>query len=152
MNEQAEETVGGDSFVALRGVLEAGYRLVGQLDSELSRHHSIGYADFELLLELSVAPDRSMRLSDLAELALLSKSALSRRIDSLVRLGWVKREGCPTDKRGTYAVLTDSGMEKVAESISTHNDVLRQILSNRISCDELTSLIGLLDRLSAPAE
>ena len=91
---------------AWRSYIIASRRLLDALDFDLDQH-DLSMADYEVLALLSDAPDRKMRMSELAELAMVSKSRLSHRMKVMEKAGWVKREDCPDDKRGYFAVMTE---------------------------------------------
>jgi DNA-binding MarR family transcriptional regulator len=147
MQECASSKVKTATLDAFRSLLGAHARLLWQLDLELNESHGLSFADFEVLLHLYSAEGGELRLSELAELALVSRSALSRRIDSLVGQGWVSRRSCPTDRRGTFAVLTDIGRVKVDESVVTHDAVLTRMLSKRLGDEDLGTLQKMLDEV-----
>src|SRR5215212_10244149 len=73
------------------------------LDADLQSAHGMSLADYEVLVALSEAPERRLRMSDLAAVLHLSPSGLTRRLDALTRRGWVRRERCPSDRRGADA-------------------------------------------------
>ncbi|WP_298335523.1 MarR family transcriptional regulator [Ferrimicrobium sp.] len=152
MRECANSSVHAVTLKAFRSLLGTHARLLWQLDLELNERHGLSFADFEVMLHLQAAVGGELRLSELAQLALLSRSALSRRVDSLVAQGWVLRRSCPTDRRGTFAVLTELGREKLKESVPTHDEVLTQMLTNRLNVGELDSLGAMLDRVVARQE
>ncbi|WP_298209370.1 MarR family transcriptional regulator [Ferrimicrobium sp.] len=147
MQECANSRVQTTTLGAFRSLLGAHARLLWQLDLQLNARHGLSFADLEVMLHLEAAEGGELRLSELAQLALLSRSALSRRVDSLVGQGWVLRRSCPTDRRGTFAVLTESGREKLKESVSTHDEVLTEMLTRQLADGELSSLRGMLDRV-----
>jgi DNA-binding MarR family transcriptional regulator len=93
-----------------RVFLEAANLLLDRLDRELQRTAEMPLAYFEILACLAQAPDRTLRMSDLAEHLHASRSRLSHSVARLEERGWVQRISCPTDKRGTYAELTRSGV------------------------------------------
>lgn len=140
-------SVPGEGLWAFRSLLEAHARVVGTLDVALTRACGIGFGDFEVLLVLVESGVGQLRLSELAERTLVSRSALSRRIDSLVESGWVLRRSCPTDRRGTFAVLTEEGRAKFDEALPTHDAALRELLLGTLSPAELRDLAALLARV-----
>ncbi|MCI2976111.1 MAG: MarR family transcriptional regulator [Ferrimicrobium sp.] len=148
MRECGSSSVKTSALGAFRSILAAHARLLWQLDLELNERHGLSFADFEVLLHLDAAQGGELRLSELAQLALLSRSALSRRVDSLVLMGWVARRSCPTDRRGTFAVLTEAGRDKLGEALSTHDRVLTRMLADRLGDDELMSLQIALDEVA----
>jgi DNA-binding MarR family transcriptional regulator len=114
--------------------------LLATLDNELQAAHGMSLGDYEVLVHLSAASDRSLRMTDLAESLHLSPSGITRRIDGLVRDGLVERHRCPTDRRGSYAVLTDAGMARLEEAAPTHVRGVRAHFIDRLTERQLTSL------------
>jgi DNA-binding MarR family transcriptional regulator len=109
-----------DEQRAWRTMLRFSVLMLDRLDTELRTAHGIGLADYEILVQLSEAPGRARRMSDLANLALVSRSRLTHRVDRLAHAGLVTREPCPTDRRGMFAVLSDEGMHLLEEAAPTH--------------------------------
>ena len=91
---------------AWRGLVQATTGLLAILDNELQAAHGLSLGDYEVLVHLSEAPDRSLRMSELAGRLHLSPSGITRRIDGLVRSGLVERRQCPSDRRGSNAFIT----------------------------------------------
>src|SRR3954451_13825536 len=90
---------------AWTGMVRVYDRLMHELDAELERAHGISLAEFDVLLQLSEAPERRMRMADLAEAVLLTRSGISRLVDRLEARGFVERVRCPSDARGLNASL-----------------------------------------------
>jgi DNA-binding MarR family transcriptional regulator len=132
---------------AWRGLLRAHAGLVKALDAELERAHGLGLSSFEVLLRLDAASERRMRMCDLAESVLLSRSGLTRLVDRLERDGYVGRHSCEQDARGAFAVLSESGAEIVGAARATHIEGVRRHFLGRFSAAELDSLRGFLSRL-----
>jgi len=135
---------------AWRLFLRAHTQVIRRLEHDLMTEHDLPLASYDVLVQLSEAPGRSLRMTELAERVLLSRSGLTRLVDRLVRDGLVERQACPSDARGTLAVLTDAGAAKLAEAWPTH---LRGVVHNvvgRLSAEELVTLSGLLGRLVDP--
>ena len=109
-----------DEQRAWRTLLRFSVLLLDRLDTDLRAAHGIGLADYEILVQLSEAPGRARRMSELANLALVSRSRLTHRVDRLADAGLVTREPCPTDRRGMFAVLSDAGMRLLEEAAPTH--------------------------------
>ena len=89
--------------------------VVSALEEELRSCNGLELSAFEVLLRLDQATDR-LRMQDLADFALLSKSGLTRLVDRMQEAGLVRRASCPTDRRGTFAVITDDGRRALAEA------------------------------------
>jgi DNA-binding MarR family transcriptional regulator len=123
-----------------RALLDATGSLMTTLDAELQAEHGLSLAEYEVLVGLSEAPDRAMRMNDLALLLHLSPSGLTRRLDALVRRGWVRRERCPSDRRGSLAVLTDEGFKRLEAAAPTHVRGVREHFISRLSARQLSNL------------
>ncbi len=121
--------------------------LLATLDNELQAACGMSLGDYEVLVHLSAAPDRALRMTDLAESLHLSPSGITRRIDGLVRDGLVERHRCPTDRRGSYAVLTDAGMARLEEAAPTHVRGVRAHFVDRLSERQLTNMAAALAQI-----
>ena len=115
-----------DEQRAWRTLLRHQVYVLDRLDSELAASHDIGLADYEILVQLSEAPKRRLRMAELADVALVSRSRLTHRVDRLVDRGFVVRQPCPTDRRGTYAVLTAKGQRLLERAAPTHVEGVRR--------------------------
>ena len=109
---------------AWRRYIIASRRLLEALDADLE-DHELSMADYEVLAQLSDAPERKMRMSELADVAMLSRSRLSHRIKVMEKAGWVKREPCPVDKRGYFAVMTAKGWKAIVAAAPDHVESVR---------------------------
>jgi DNA-binding MarR family transcriptional regulator len=133
---------------AWRGLITTDRLLFEAIYRDLARRSGLSGADYEVLVRLSEAPGRRLRMSDLANLSLSSKSRLSHQASRLERLGWIQREGCPTDKRGAFAVLTDRGFEVLAEAAKGHVEDVRRHLFDQLSGGQLEALIDITGTLT----
>lgn len=109
---------------AWRRYIIASRRLLEALDSDLAGH-DLSMPDYEILAILSDAPERRMRMSELAAKALLSRSRLSHRMKVMEKAGWTKREACPDDKRGYFAVMTPKGWKAIVAAAPDHVESVR---------------------------
>ncbi len=91
-----------------------------RLEAELSAERRLSLADYDALVQLAVADDRRLRMSELADRVVLSRSGVSRLVDRLVADGLVGRRACPTDARGSWAELTPTGLERLREAAPVH--------------------------------
>lgn len=98
------------------------------------------HAYYEILVRLSEAPDRRLRMSELADSAGTSRSRLSHAVARLEEAGWVRREACPTDRRGAFAVLTDAGLEALTEAAPGHVEGVRAYLFDQLSAAQVEQL------------
>lgn len=127
--------------------LRAHHVVTDTLDEELSREQDLPLGSYEVLLHLSESPDRALRMSELADQVLLSRSGVSRLVDRLVSEGLVERHTCQSDGRGVYAALTDAGMRRLRRAAPTHLRGVREHFTDRLSGRELDELVRLLDKL-----
>jgi DNA-binding MarR family transcriptional regulator len=130
----------GDELAAWGGLLRAHARLTKALDVDLVSAHGLPLTSYEVLLRLADSPDGRLRMSELAESVLLSRSGLTRLVDRLERQDLLRRESCPSDRRGAYAVITQRGRELFDRARSTHLDGVRRRFLDHLSEDELRSL------------
>ncbi|WP_068154581.1 MarR family winged helix-turn-helix transcriptional regulator [Rhodococcus phenolicus] len=122
---------------AWRAYLDATRLLMAALDRQLTRDSKISLTDFELLVALSEAPGRRMRMSALADVVVTTRSGATRAITRLVDAGWVRRVECPEDKRGTLAELTDEGATKLAEASPGHVEAVRSSMFDLLSEEDV---------------
>jgi DNA-binding MarR family transcriptional regulator len=133
---------------AWRGLLRAHSSIVKALDAELEASHGMALTSYEVLARLAQAPGGRMRMCDLAESVLLSRSGLTRMVDRLGRDGLVSRGSCEHDARGSFAVITDAGIERFQNARVTHLEGIRRHFLGRFSSDELEQLNGFCARLA----
>ena len=134
---------------AWRGLLRTHAMLVKRLDAELEAAHGLALTSYEVLLHLWHAEDNRMRMCDIAESVLLSRSGLTRLVDRLERDGLVERVSCADDARGAYAHLTETGLEKLQEARGTHLQGVRNHFLSHFKPEELDLLGGAWDRVGA---
>jgi DNA-binding MarR family transcriptional regulator len=125
---------------AWRAFLSAGRLLMNRLDRELQASAGMPVAYYEVLVALSESPGRAMRMSELARLSHSSPSRLSHAVARLEDLGWVRREACPTDKRGAWAVLTDAGFTALEAAAPGHVEAVRESLFDPLTPEQVTAL------------
>ncbi|MCW2777731.1 MAG: transcriptional regulator, MarR family [Frankiales bacterium] len=135
-------------LAAWRSFLRAHATVTRRLEAELVAEHELPLASYDVLVQLSEAPQRALRMTDLAERVLLSRSGLTRLVDRLERDGLVTRQACPDDARGTLAVLTDAGLERLRAAWPTHLRGVAEHVTGKLSADELVVLEELLGRLA----
>ncbi len=113
--------------------------LMRQLDRDLNAHGLNG-RDYEILVELSEAPDHRLRMTDLADATSQSRSRLSHQISRMENRGLVRRDDCEGDKRGTFAVLTDKGMDTIERVAPYHVDTVRRHFIDRLTPRQLDEI------------
>jgi DNA-binding MarR family transcriptional regulator len=132
---------------AWRRYIIASRRLLEALDYDLV-HHELSMADYEVLAQLSDAPDRKMRMSELADVAMLSRSRLSHRIKVMEKAGWVKREPCPIDKRGYFAVMTAKGWKAIVAAAPDHVESVRSRFIDHLTKEDQRVLAEIFERIT----
>jgi DNA-binding MarR family transcriptional regulator len=136
---------------AWKGMLEIHSTLVSQLDSELERDHGLPLSSYEVLMNLADSEDGRLRMGELADRLLLSRSGITRLADRLERQGLIMRERCPSDGRGFFARLTPAGREKIAAARPAHLEGVRRLYLSQLSRDEKESLAAIWQRLLGAA-
>jgi DNA-binding MarR family transcriptional regulator len=129
------------------GFLRSHAAVVRELDATLTESHGLPLSSFEVLLRLSREPDGSQRMSDLAESVWLSRSGVTRLIDRLEREGLVERRACPSDARGSLAVITEAGRGRLEEAGCTHVADVRDRFLSRFDASEQEQLAAFWSRL-----
>jgi len=122
------------------------------MNAQLLAEHGLTINGYEALLRLSRADGGRMRRVDLAESLLLTASGVTRMLDGLEQAGLVGRASCESDRRVTYAVLTDAGEARLEEASRSHIADIRAFFEERFSEEELVQLGRLLGRLPGAAE
>jgi DNA-binding MarR family transcriptional regulator len=139
-----------EELAAWRGMLRAHALLVKTLDAELAREHDMPLSSYEVLLYLNDSKSGRMRMSELADSVLLSRSGLTRLVDRLERDRLLKRERCDSDARGFFAEITPEGRRAFAAARKTHLDGVRRLFLSRYSREELRAFGDLWQRLEGP--
>lgn len=128
-------------------------RLPNALDGQVRTDAGLSYFEYTVLVVLEHAEDRTMRMSDLAYLANGSLSRLSHVARRLEKEGFIRRFACPTDGRSTLAALTEDGLQKLAEAAPGHVKLVRALIFDELTRDEMRQLGELsqriLDRIGA---
>ncbi len=122
-------------------------KLPSELDAQLQRDAGMSHFEYWVLALLSEAPDRTLRLSQLATQANASLSRLSHVITRLEKRGWLTRRPCPDDARATLAVLTDAGWNTVVATAPGHVDTVRRFVFDGLDPDDVSELARLCDAI-----
>jgi DNA-binding MarR family transcriptional regulator len=152
--EVPEETrwLTADEQLAWRTFLTACQTLFSAVDGQLLRDSDIPHGYYEILVRLSEAPGRALRMTQLAEASTSSKSRLSHAVARLEERGWVRRTDCPTDRRGQVARLTDEGFAALAAAAPGHVDQVRRSLIDRLSPEQVEQLREISAAIAAGAD
>src|SRR5947209_20202436 len=135
--------------LAWRAWLYSSLLLQDRLDRELTRETGISHAYYEILVQLSEAPERMLRMSQLAERSLSSRSRLSHAVSRLEERGWVRRQLCEDDGRGQLAVLTDEGFAALEAAAPVHVEGVRSHLFDQLTPEQVAALPDLGETLLA---
>jgi DNA-binding MarR family transcriptional regulator len=123
-----------------RAFLTAHARVSRRLDEELRAEHDLSLAEYDALLVIADAPERRIRMRQLADRVILSKSGVTRLIDRLVADGLVERDTCLSDARGAEAVLTGAGMERLRRASRTHLRGIGEHFLSAVRPDDLPAI------------
>jgi DNA-binding MarR family transcriptional regulator len=128
-------------------LLEAFSAVQGAVTADLARTSHLPGPEWEVLIRLSRSPGQRLRLTELANQVRLSTSGLSRLVDRVEAAGLVRREACPSDRRGAFAVLTGEGEAALASALPAHLESLERNVVGPLGEEDLATLEGLLRRL-----
>ncbi len=142
-----------DPRITAFGLLHEAHRAVmTAVSADLAGATDVPTAEFEVLIRLSRSPGERLRLTDLARQVRLSTSGLSRLVDRVEAAGLVRREACPSDRRGAFAVLTEKGEAGRTVALPPHLESIQRHVVAPLGPDELSTLEGLLRRLRDSSE
>lgn len=140
---------------AWRNYIEATDLMLDALDRQLQQDSGMPLGYYEILVRLSEADERTLRMSELADASRSSRSRLSHAVSRLEERGWIDRRDCPTDRRGQLAVLTDLGLRALAEAAPGHVAAVRHNLIDRLTPQQIRQLgdiaAAVLDGFAAAA-
>ena len=140
-------TRGDSRLAAWSTFLRAHARVVRELERELQADQDLALTDYDVLVQLAAADERRLRMSELAERLLLSRSGVTRLVDRLVSDGLVERVVCESDRRGQWAALTDAGNARLRRAAPTHLRGVAAHFLDRLSPDDLAALERMLAKL-----
>ena len=132
---------------AWAGFIRAHATIVKELDAELRAAHGLPLSSYDVLVQLSLAPDGRMQMFELAEAVHLSRSGLTRLVDRLEHQGLIERHRGECDPRQVFACITKLGFERLAETTPTHLAGVRRRFLERLSRAEVQQLAVVWDRL-----
>jgi DNA-binding MarR family transcriptional regulator len=138
-----------DELAAWRGMLEVHARVTQKLDAQMHAEHGLSVSAYEVLMFLADATGHRMRMSEIAQRVLLSRSGCTRLVDRLVELGYVTRSADAVDGRGTYAQLTDAGLEKIKAARVTHHAGIRRFFLDNLTATDQIALADIWTRFHA---
>jgi DNA-binding MarR family transcriptional regulator len=133
-----------DLRLTVMGLLAETWAGLSALAAAQVAQHGLGEVEFEVLLRLSRSPDGLLRMTDLAAQTSLSSSGITRVVDRLEAAGSVSRRACVTDRRTTYAVVTETGRARLAAALPGHLELVERWLVAPLSADQLGALVDAL--------
>ena len=133
-------------MLAWRTFLTAYANVIRQLEAELEERQSLALSDFDVLVQLHFAGG-TLRMRDLADSVLLSRSGMTRRVDRLEEAGYVSRFACETDRRGSMAQLTDAGRERLEGALPVHVEGIETHFVAKLSPAELEMVRSTLSKV-----
>ncbi|MGW0804360.1 MarR family winged helix-turn-helix transcriptional regulator [Nonomuraea sp. NPDC002799] len=136
-----------EELTVWRTLQRAQVRITRHLEAELLVAHALPLASYDVLMQLGEAPERRLRMNDLAGRVLLSRSGLTRLIDRLQRDGLVTRQACADDARGLFAVLTEAGAARLAEATPTYLRGIRSQFLDMLDAGEIGQVRAMLTKL-----
>ena len=141
------ELPGGRGIGAWRSLLRAHATLMRQLETQLEQQTGLALADYDVLAQLGIA-DGELRMTELANRALISRSGMTRRVARLVDEGLVRRSDANADGRGVVVTLTDAGVARLTETAPIHAHGIAEYFVSRLDDQELTVLESALDKVT----
>ncbi|GAA3145831.1 MarR family transcriptional regulator [Nonomuraea sp. NPDC049419] len=133
-------------MAAWRAFLATSHLLERRIEEQLKASAGLTHPQYEILVRLSAAPGRRLRMTELARGVVVSKSALTYQVTQLEKAGLVERETCPSDDRGVLAVLTEAGVRCLERVAPGHLEVVRAYLIDRLSREELQAMTSAMRR------
>jgi DNA-binding MarR family transcriptional regulator len=133
---------------AWRAFLRAYDHAMRALDRDLREAHDLTIGDFDVLVQLSLAPARRLRMRDLARATLFSPSGITRACERLESLGLVARERSGDDARGTDAVLTETGRTRLRSASRTHRAGISEVFARHVGNGDLEPFAAVLARIA----
>jgi DNA-binding MarR family transcriptional regulator len=132
---------------AWRAYMDGNQRLMDQLNRELEAAHALSLAEYRILMLLSEAPEKSLRMSDLADGVLSSRSRLTHQIRRMEEQGLVRRSSCLEDGRGVLAHLTDVGYDKLRAAAPSHVEDVRRNFVDLFTPEQLAVVAEVFERV-----
>lgn len=135
-------------MAAWRGFVAASNLVARRLERQLKEDSGLSHTQYEILVQLSAAPDGSLRMTELADRVVTSKSGLTYQVTQLEKAGLVARRSCPSDVRGVFADITGEGWRVLREAAPGHVAAVREALIDMLTTEQLTALAESLGKVS----
>jgi DNA-binding MarR family transcriptional regulator len=143
------QVLSAEQLAAWKAFLKAHALITRALERQLIETHHLPLAEYDVLVQLSEADGGALRMSQLADRVLLSRSGVTRLVERLERTGLVQRVNCSSDARGSYAVLTKVGKQRLREAAPAHLESVRSLFADPLQEDQVEGLREALQLLAA---
>lgn len=140
-----------DEMRAWHSFLAAGALIYRRVDQQLKDAVGLSHPQYEILVRLAATPDGELRMTELADTVLTSKSGLTYQVTQLEKAGLVARRSCPSDVRGVLAVLTEAGRRRLEQAAPGHVALVRELLIDVLTPEQLTVLADALGEVARRA-
>jgi MarR family transcriptional regulator, 2-MHQ and catechol-resistance regulon repressor len=138
-----EQTFNDPRITAMGLFTEAFTGLTARISEQVAGH-GVSIAEYEVLIRLVRSPQGQLRMTDLATQTQLTTSGVTRVVDRLERTGLVCRSACPTDRRSSYAVITDAGRQRLQDMLPGHLALIDHWFTGRLEPDQLAQMLDAL--------
>lgn len=135
-----------------RGLMRALVVLPRGLDADLARDAGLGLSEYTVLVHLSEAPDRTLRMNDLAGRMAFSPGYVTRLVNTLVQAHYLTRSPCASDARGVVVSLTEQGLSRLNQAWPVHLDSVRRRVVDRVRPEHLVPFAEVLEQVAVEAE
>jgi DNA-binding MarR family transcriptional regulator len=141
------EAISAEELEVWRTLLRVQALLSRRLQAHLLTQHELSLGSYDVLVHLAETPGGRLRMNDLADRVMLSRSGLTRLADRLQRDGLIDRVSCESDARGLFAVITQAGRERLSAATPTYHDGVRTHVLSRLDDAEFQQFAAILDKL-----
>ena len=130
-----------------RAFIEAYSSIMRNLEQVTEDEHGVALTWFDVLVHLEEAPDNRLRLGELAESVILTRSGITRFVARMVEVGLIRREPCPGDRRGYFGVLTQEGKDTLVRVGPSHSQKVREVFLRHVKLEEVSVMRGVFTRV-----
>ena len=137
-----------DEYLTMwRAFIEAHSSIMRNLEQVMEDEHGVALTWFDVLVHLEEAPDNRLRLGELAESVILTRSGIERLVDRMVEAGLIRREPCPGDRRGYFAVITQEGKDTLERVGPSRSQKAREVFLRHVKTQEVSVMRGVFTRV-----
>ncbi|MGC1185204.1 MAG: MarR family winged helix-turn-helix transcriptional regulator [Candidatus Dormiibacterota bacterium] len=149
VGDESPTSLSPAQLAAWKAFLKAHTVITRALERELVASHRLPLAEFDVLVQLQDAEGGALRMAQLADQVLLSRSGLTRLVERLERAGLVRRQACPSDARGSFAVITEEGATRLREAAPSHLGSVSSHFAKPLRDDQVETLRVAMEELVA---